>query len=368
VRHDCGAVSQLIDVVRRYDLRSAKAHLVTSVPGEAQNNGQLALRAALASSCIDGQPTLVYATPFIGSLSPAFITSFIESCRGAAQPAPVSKKKRARGDGYDAAAAAATPPALGPPLLIAWPSARRVRDSYNGWHAGVTFRTRGDEISNARVSRLAALGPDAMPPRHVLLCEAEWPVSMAACDRSLVSAPMCMALAGDSEVNWLLTGSHALAPGAWGKLSVGGGITSVTSFEMSVLLTPTVYAVGCAAEAALLASGALTPSRFTVLAGAPPLPPRASFSPAELPIPFDLPLRPYPAPSTVPGVADESAAGPAASGLVEQPEPYVKSGGAGVFLSLDAHVGADGQPAPRTNPLTWPKHVPGATKGGGSIR
>jgi len=255
-----------------------------------------------------------------------------------------------------------------------------VRDSHDGWHSGVSFGSGSDAINLARTSRLAAYGPGAAPPRSGVLCEAAWPPHLAAsCDASLVTAPLLFSLRNDGSIGFVMIGSHVLAPSAWGKLSPGGGVSGVGSFELSVVITPQSLNTGCEHEAALVASGKLRESAFTVKAGSPPQPQQLVFLPDDgsaadaavgvvrLPIPCSLPPQPYPPPPNVPGFVDAPAGQKAEEGLVDecegpasQPEPYVKSGGTGVFLTADAEG--------RTNPATWSKHGPGCTKGGSAVQ
>ena len=358
--HGC-ALSPLQDVLSRYDLRSAKSILLPSAPALATSPpcafGQLALRAALSSLPQPSNSTLLYATPTLGSLTEDFLLSFVDSCRGAPTPPPAGAgSKRPRAAEEDSAALKALQAA---PLRVLWPSASAVRDSNDGWHAAGCFGSDAKLIDACRPSLLAAYGPGAAPPRLASLCEAK-----STAESSLVTAPFLFSLDADGKrVHWLVTGSAPLLPSAWGKLAAsGGGKVNITEFHLSALITPQSWEEGCRAQAALIASGALRPSRFTVSAaeaarlvaadgggGQPaaflakgPLSLSDAASGVALHLPLELPARPFPAP-------DAGGRSGGVKGEEEEEEvPFCKGGMGGAFETHDGEG--------KTCAETWPKH------------
>ncbi|CAG9462817.1 unnamed protein product [Pedinophyceae sp. YPF-701] len=206
-------------VVRAHDMSSARAKLVTSVPGyhtgaERQRWGHLALRRALEE--LKGLPEEAVGTPLcmqassMGSLSDVWLErEFGLTLRsGKTATRPLGKPSHGMGP-------------VG--MRIIWPTVAEVQNSLEGWVAGASIPGSSRNVNRGH-----------LVPRFCRYAGA--PVGL---QRAM---PHIKTYARHSEdgrrIFWLFLGSHNISMAAWGKLEKNSTQLMVRSYEMGVLLAP----------------------------------------------------------------------------------------------------------------------------------
>eukprot|EP00927_Polykrikos_kofoidii_P065749 TRINITY_DN61465_c0_g1_i1.p1 TRINITY_DN61465_c0_g1~~TRINITY_DN61465_c0_g1_i1.p1 ORF type:complete len:677 (-),score=82.12 TRINITY_DN61465_c0_g1_i1:179-2209(-) len=239
----------------RYDFSTAAAALVASVPGyhrgrDLSDWGHMRLRELLSRHAL--QPATAIADAFdeleeeaivcqfssVGSLSKRWVDDFhltLSTTRTPLSvptpPACASKGRRPEKPRLSDAARRL------PPLRLVMPTVSQVRDSFEGWVAGVSLfakqaQLRGDFAPLWRrwgpadmrdTSRAAERARDAMP--HV---------------KSYVRyvMPRSGDDCGTPALLWIVVGSHNFSKAAWGELQKGGTQLCIRSYELGVALFP----------------------------------------------------------------------------------------------------------------------------------
>jgi tyrosyl-DNA phosphodiesterase-1 len=217
------------DTLRAFDFRAARAVLIPSVPGahtgaHLHRYGHMRLRAALGAQRFPARfagADMVWQATSIGSLSPPWLSEFRASLSA--------------GRAYGPTAAPLGPP-RGPSRLV-WPTMEEVRGSRLGWSMGGSIPGARDKVARLTTPEAAAL---------VQLCRwdgAGWGEEGDGVEgrgRSMPHIKTYLRHAGDGAVAWALLGSHNLSAAAWGKLERGGAQLRIRSYELSVLLLPSL--------------------------------------------------------------------------------------------------------------------------------
>eukprot|EP00966_Prymnesium_polylepis_P047445 1098483-Prymnesium_polylepis.1 len=126
-----------------------------------------------------------------------------------------------------------------PPLRIVFPTTQEVRDSLEGWVAGVSIPNNSADGANACLSALNEIASQGDGSGEASFCR--W----AAGERAeavphLKSFTRC---SSSLELPWVLTGSHNMSKAAWGQLSDDQrALKKIRSFELSVLVLPSHFA------------------------------------------------------------------------------------------------------------------------------
>lgn len=171
-------------------------------------------------------------------------------------------------------------------MLARWRSQDQVRDSLEGWVAGSSIPC---DVANAQKlrERLWELPTAAGLPRG-RLCR--WDGGDGACggssgrERAVPHVKTyCRYDPTDRSVFWAVVASHNLSQAAWGKLEKGESQLYIKSYELGVLLTPSLL------PAHQRDAGGGTASLWAPRAGGPPAPAGA----CVVPLPYSLPPVPY---------------------------------------------------------------------------
>eukprot|EP00928_Gymnodinium_smaydae_P084681 TRINITY_DN6796_c0_g2_i1.p1 TRINITY_DN6796_c0_g2~~TRINITY_DN6796_c0_g2_i1.p1 ORF type:complete len:719 (-),score=122.58 TRINITY_DN6796_c0_g2_i1:70-2187(-) len=215
--------------LRKYDFSSAAVSLVASVPGyhtgsEMYEWGHMRLRRLLASHA---------------SLPPSWTSSATDGAEEGiiCQCSSFGSFSRKWLDELQATlASTSTPRALGaatrPAMWLVAPTLSQVRDSVEGWVAGVSLHIRAASRGGWLAPLWRRWGPAGTNRRsHAALRAEAMPHVKSYC--RYVARPQ-----GPAALAWLFVGSQNMSKSAWGELQKGGSQLCIRSFEVGVLLLP----------------------------------------------------------------------------------------------------------------------------------
>jgi len=237
------SVDVLLKHLRRFSFASARAWLVTSVPGtHGRAHGHLRLRDVLRrdTAAVRGARILCQHSSQ-GSVRGPFLADFAASCRGGNNAsAPKRGREESAGEEEDDAARSWAD------LELVWPTAGFVRRSTEGWFGGTSCPC---DPANQTVEVLALMRSydAARTDRTHSVPHIKTVSAVAASD----------VVPGGLEIAWTYTGSHNFSVAAWGAASNKKGESYVRSYELGVALTPARALFGARLEAHLVRSGAL---------------------------------------------------------------------------------------------------------------
>ena len=236
--------------LRSFDFSAARAVLIPSVPGahagpRLHRYGHMRLRTALAAHRFPARFAgggIVWQVSSVGAATPAWLAELRESFSAGRADAPAADAQ------------------LGPPsgpVRIVWPTMEEVRMSRLGWAMGGSLPGAQDKI--ARLSR---------PEVRSLVQLCRWAGADAGPEgrgRNMPHIKTYLRFAdsggggggggggvgggdggggsgggGSGGIAWAMLGSHNLSPAAWGRLERGGQQLRIRSFELSVLLLPSL--------------------------------------------------------------------------------------------------------------------------------
>jgi len=266
-----------LNAFKLYDFSNARAALVASVPGYHSGGtlrswGHMRVRALL-----EAEP------PFPAAL------------RGADLVIQHSSASGSRVSAFNAILASfAAGAGLGPPATesIIWPTMEEVRRSDGGWASGGSIPTTDIVYDSLYTDRLCRWGPpDGMPPCPVRGARSGdgrpdgrpgRPDGGRGVEGRGLTAPHAKTVLRHrgEEIAWCYIGSHNWSLAAWGTSQKDGTQLWCPSFELGVLLLPSLQPRD--AEGQPLA---LTPSAH----GGLRLPPGRQGDRVVLPVPFSLP-------------------------------------------------------------------------------
>ena len=156
-----------------------------------------------------------------------------------------------------------------PQLQIVFPTTQEVRDSLEGWVAGVSIPNNSAMGANACIEAMNELAAKRGGGKT---CLCRWAAGKRAeAVPHLKSFTRCSP--SSLELPWVLTGSHNMSKAAWGQLADGGrALKKIRSYELSVLVLPSHFAAtngspprffaSAAAAAAGASNGVVAPLPF----------------------------------------------------------------------------------------------------------
>ena len=238
---EAAAAAALLRAVRRCDFSSARADLVTSVPGNHRGQdhalyatGRLRSLLSRAGGFSDalvgsGGSQLVAQCSSLGKLNEAWLSSWTEAASGGtsrsgaplgppAGAARTTTKTTEKEDGEKDG-----PPPSPLALSIVWPTAEEVRTSVEGWSGGGSVPGRSETLALPSIARR--------------LCR--WDGGPGRRSRAVPHAKIYCRFEPDSgQLAWCLVGSANFSVAAWGSATKAGDSSYVRSWEVGVLLTP----------------------------------------------------------------------------------------------------------------------------------
>ncbi|KAG2424634.1 hypothetical protein HXX76_014359 [Chlamydomonas incerta] len=138
------------------------------------------------------------------------------------QPAAPLGARPASGSGISSPQRPSGPPGSGPlPLSVVWPAVSEVRNSLEGWFAGVSIPGPAKNVRKPFMGRYYCT----------------WGGEAAGRQRAMPHIKTYGRYSG-RQLAWLLLTSHNLSQAAWGALQKGGSQLMVRSYELGVLITP----------------------------------------------------------------------------------------------------------------------------------
>ena len=282
-----------VDWVRRYDYSASPGRLVGSIPGRHTGEalrqwGHLFVRARL------DEERLLRPHEAFGASEP-IVLQFSSLSSPGTNATWMSELKRSFGG----------QPGAMPPLEIVFPTVAQVRDALEGWVAGSSIPC--DAINAKRLrERLRELSPAGA----LCVWDGGDGAYGGASGRGFAVPHMksyCRYRPSDRKLAWAILASHNLSQAAWGKCERNGAQLYIKSYELGVLLLPSLLgasgatdssagasAAASADSAAASSSSSSSPSPAPSLyapprAGDPPLPSGA----VVVPLPYSLPPTPY---------------------------------------------------------------------------
>uniref|UniRef100_A0A7S4KK01 PBZ-type domain-containing protein n=1 Tax=Guillardia theta TaxID=55529 RepID=A0A7S4KK01_GUITH len=293
--------------LRRYSFKNARAKIVASVPGRHQGEkmhmwGHMKMRRILSRETFDplfNKCPMVWQCTSIGSLSEKWIEEFTSSlCEG--------KNTEGKNIGRPEE----------PPHFI-WPTMEEVRTSSKGYTMGESIPGFSKNVHKPFLLKMfcrwSSGSSDPQLRRRAMPHIKTW---LRFSPSSSPSSP--------TRVAWILLGSHNLSGAAWGRLEKNASQISITSYEFSVLLLPSLlhndsdFSCTCggrqAKEEATLAATTTLPegngkkrhlSFFSTISCRE----SASNIEAPLPLPYSLPPARYAQGKDTPWHVDNEAAG-----------------------------------------------------------
>ncbi|KAI3435989.1 hypothetical protein D9Q98_002047 [Chlorella vulgaris] len=210
------------ELLDRHDFSAARVHLVASVPGyhlgsaEMLKWGHPRLRALLNREppfppAFNGAP-LVAQYSSMGSVDEAWLTGEFRESLAAGRC----------GDGGERLGMPPTGPSG---LHLVWPTVVEVRNSMEGWFAGGSIPGPSKNVNR--------------PFLRPYFCR--WGGEVCGRQRAMPHIKTYLRYRG-GEVAWLYVGSHNLSKAAWGQLQKHGSQLMVRSYELGVLLVPSLEA------------------------------------------------------------------------------------------------------------------------------
>ena len=262
-----------LEWVRQYDYAGARARLVASVPGTSAGSaagrhsgaalhrwGHMRLRELLAAEGLadrfeDSSLVLQFSSLSSVGNDTKWLKELVQSLCG--------------GDGAM------------PRLRVLFPTRDQVRDSLEGWAAGCSIPCNPENAEKLR-ARLNELSGQSNLARMCGWDGAGRGVAGAA-DRA-AAVPHIKTYArfnDDGELAWALLSSNNLSQAAWGKLEKNGAQLYVKSYELGVLVLPSLQppAMRTLTAASSATAASASPSAATIVPlpySIPPLPYRAS--------------------------------------------------------------------------------------------
>ncbi|KAJ3106081.1 tyrosyl-DNA phosphodiesterase 1 [Phlyctochytrium planicorne] len=166
-----------------------------------------------------------------------------------------------------------------PPLKIVFPTVEEVRDSNQGWSAGRSI-PHNEKNWNDHSSYLR-------PLLH------RWKGNLAGRNDSMPHIKTFARVNEDSgDLSWLYIGSHNLSKAAWGTLQSNGAKLYIRSYELGVLLHPTLFKKSIPeAGSSMVLFKNVVPSTLANITFGRIRPQTDIVVPIRLP--YDLPLTPY---------------------------------------------------------------------------
>jgi len=237
-----------IHLLNQYSFLSAKAHIISSVPGthETSDFGHLRVRSVLKNVEVCGRILAQYSSQ--GSTTQETIDDFLLSFRGG-KPASVasssssssSSLKRPRDESEVSE------------IALIWPTAEFIRRSTEGWSGGQSVPCAEEKLI-IPVTKL----------HHVYDSSVSGRGKSVPHQKTFLSVIEDSNVPGETAVEWIYIGSHNFGPAAWGrKLSKGskGKLPNsiILSFELGVIFTPETYLQGSKLEQELIDSGSIPP-------------------------------------------------------------------------------------------------------------
>ena len=250
------AAAALLSAVRRCDFSSARADLVTSVPGNLKGKDyalyatgrlrSLLSRAKGFSDALVGSQ-LVAQCSSLGRLTEGWLAAWTEAASGGVSRSglPLGPPTAGRGEKKNSGEKKKPPTTPLLPLSIVWPTAEDIRTSVEGWNGGGSVPGRSENL--------------ALPSISSRLCR--WSSGSSGGDgdgdgdgddggggpgttRPLRSRAVphlktfCRADLDTARLAWLYVGSANLSVAAWGSATKARDSSYVRSWELGVLLLP----------------------------------------------------------------------------------------------------------------------------------
>lgn len=226
----CGGFD--VSRLARYDFSSAACSLVASIPGyhkdaELTKWGHMRLRHLLSQHAVLSEnwpgarkeEALICQFSSLGSLTPVWL---LDEFRTTLSASSVTKPP----------AAEPSQAAKGLPLHLVVPSVSQVRDSDEGWIAGVSVPIRSANLKPWLDPHLRRWGPAAGSSAAAARSRAAMPHVKSYCRYT------CQPGGGSPRLPWLCVGSHNLSRAAWGELQKGGKQLAIRSYELGVVVFP----------------------------------------------------------------------------------------------------------------------------------
>ncbi|CAE8614921.1 unnamed protein product [Polarella glacialis] len=228
----CGGLE--LEKMDRYDFSAATGALVASVPGYHRGAsvcewGHMRLRRLLAQHVVlptcwpsGSEEGLICQFSSLGSLSPNWLKEFQETLATTTGP----------------------PSSPTPPLQLVVPTVAQVRDSDEGWVAGVSVPIRKANLKEFLAPYWRRWGPSSSADRsaEVVRARQAMPHVKSYC-RYAARRPGRPAAQMDPtrqgvRLAWICVTSHNLSKAAWGELQKGGSQICMRSYELGVVLFP----------------------------------------------------------------------------------------------------------------------------------
>lgn len=236
-----------------YDFSTAAVALVASVPGyhrgaEISAWGHRRLRALLAAHAEAPPPGaaaggVVCQFSSLGSLTPKWLEDFLATLAAARpQLAPTASALGLGGSSGSSGLSSCGTAGVRPRLELVMPTRAQVRDSFEGWVAGVSLHARRAQLKDWLVPQFrrwgapasvgCSMGSSAAERRSALRAREAMPHVKSYCRYSETGAGQ------PASIHWLLVGSHNLSKAAWGEVQKGGAQLCIRSYELAVLFLP----------------------------------------------------------------------------------------------------------------------------------
>ncbi|KAK9834326.1 hypothetical protein WJX81_007076 [Elliptochloris bilobata] len=208
-----------IALVDRHDLSSARAALLPSVPGSHRGEamkryGHMRARVLLSREVFPAKmrrAPLAWQFSSLGKVSEAWVAQMCDS---------LSAGSCRTADGQ-------TVP-LGPPggagVRLVWPTTEQVRQSNQGWAAGGSIP-----------GRQACVHHSALMPLW-----ARWGGEASGRARAMPHIKTYCRFTPDQQLAWFILASHNLSKAAWGELDKRGQQLFIRSYELGVVLLPSL--------------------------------------------------------------------------------------------------------------------------------
>jgi tyrosyl-DNA phosphodiesterase-1 len=272
-----GAAWALYDIewVSRYDFSASPARLIGSIPGrhtgaDLRKWGHLFVRAAL------DEEAALRPMDVMGPSDP-IVLQFSSLSSPGTNVTWMAELKRS----FTGGAAAPSPP-----IQVVFPTVHQVRDALEGWVAGSSIPCDATNAERLR-ERLSELSPKG----ELCTWDGGDGARGGAGGRGYALPHIktfCRYRPSDRKLAWAILASHNLSQAAWGKCEKNGSQLYIKSYELGVLLLPSLLTASVDATAAAAVAAPVAGLYAAPRAG--DLQPEGS---VVVPLPYSLPPRPY---------------------------------------------------------------------------